>query len=64
VFVHTPEWLRDRREIRSFFIQEVDVEEARLHGDYEAASFDEDRASDALAVAARFVEAVVKAVDG
>jgi len=32
VFVGDPEWLRGRREIRSFFIQEVDRDKIVLHG--------------------------------
>jgi predicted nucleotidyltransferase len=33
IHVHTPEWLRGRREIRSFFIAEVDRDKVVLHGD-------------------------------
>jgi predicted nucleotidyltransferase len=32
-FVETPEWLRGRREIRSFFIAEVDRDKIVLYGD-------------------------------
>ncbi|HEY5342100.1 MAG TPA: nucleotidyltransferase domain-containing protein [Solirubrobacteraceae bacterium] len=32
VFVKTPEWLRGRREIRSFFIAEVDRDKRVLYG--------------------------------
>jgi predicted nucleotidyltransferase len=32
IFVHNPEWLRGRREIRSFFIQEVDRDKLLLYG--------------------------------
>jgi predicted nucleotidyltransferase len=32
VHVHDPEWLRDRREIESFFIQEVDRDKIVLAG--------------------------------
>jgi predicted nucleotidyltransferase len=32
VFVKTPEWLRGRREIRSFFIAEVDRDKLVLYG--------------------------------
>ncbi len=32
VFVHDPKWLRERREIRSFFIQEVDRDKVVLYG--------------------------------
>jgi len=32
VFVCTPEWLRGRREIRSFFISEVDRDKVVLYG--------------------------------
>jgi predicted nucleotidyltransferase len=31
-FIETPEWLRDRREIRSFFIAEVDRDKIVLYG--------------------------------
>jgi predicted nucleotidyltransferase len=31
-FVRDPEWLKERREIRSFFIQEVDRDKLILHG--------------------------------
>jgi hypothetical protein len=31
-FFNTPEWLRGRREIRSFFIAEVDRDKLVLHG--------------------------------
>ena len=31
-FVETPDWLRGRREIRSFFIAEVDRDKIVLHG--------------------------------
>lgn len=33
IHVHTPEWLRGRREIRSFFIAEVDRDKVVLHGE-------------------------------
>jgi hypothetical protein len=33
VFVQTPEWVRERREIQSFFIQEVDRDKIVLYGD-------------------------------
>ena len=32
VHVHTPEWLRERREIRSFFINEVDRDKVVIAG--------------------------------
>jgi predicted nucleotidyltransferase len=32
VYIHTPEWLRGRREIRSFFIAEVDRDKRVLYG--------------------------------
>ncbi len=32
IFVETPEWLRGRREIRSFFIAEVDRDKIVLYG--------------------------------
>lgn len=32
VYVHDPDWLRGRREIRSFFIQEVDRDKIVLYG--------------------------------
>lgn len=32
VYVYAPEWLRQRREIRSFFIQEVDRDKIVLYG--------------------------------
>lgn len=31
--VHDPEWLRERREIKSFFIQEVDRDKIVLYGE-------------------------------
>jgi uncharacterized protein (UPF0332 family) len=40
-----------------------DTEEDRLLGDYEAASFNADRAERALDVASRFIDAVVAAVE-
>jgi predicted nucleotidyltransferase len=33
IHVHTPEWLHGRREIRSFFIAEVDRDRVVLHGE-------------------------------
>ena len=33
IHVNTPQWLRGRREIRSFFIAEVDRDKVVLHGD-------------------------------
>lgn len=41
-----------------------DIEEARLRGDYEAASFDAQDASDALRTVERFIEAVGATVEG
>lgn len=32
IHVHTPEWLRQRREIRSFFIEEVDRDKVVIVG--------------------------------
>lgn len=40
-----------------------DVEEARLEGDYEAATFDRDRATAALETAERFVEATAAVLE-
>lgn len=33
VMVHTPEWLSGRREIRSFFVEEVDRDKIVLYGE-------------------------------